>query len=83
MKNKIVKIIILLVIGFFILAVGYFAGEQIGFNKGYDNGFNAGYQQGFDTLKAATYLDPADAVANPIENMPTANPFEESVNPFE
>ena len=83
MKNKIVKIIILVVVGFFILTAGYFIGEQRGFNKGYDNGFNAGYQEGFDTLKAATYLSPGDAVGNPLEDMPTANPFEESVNPFE
>lgn len=82
-NKKIIKIIVLIAAGFFILAAGYFAGERLGFNKGYDNGFEAGYQQGFDTLKAATYLTPSDAVGNPLENMPTANPFEEPVNPFE
>jgi len=82
-KKKIVKIIILLAAGLLILAVGYFGGEGLGFNKGYDNGYNAGYQDGFDTVRAAASLDPADAVGNPLDKMPTANPFEEQVNPFE
>ena len=83
MKKKITKIVILVVAGFLLLAIGYFGGESIGFNKGYDNGYGAGYEDGFDTLEAAIYLDPVDAVGNPVKNLPTANPFEESVNPFE
>ena len=82
-KKKIIKIIILIVGGLLLLAVGYFGGEGLGFNKGYDNGYNAGYQDGLDTLNAAAVLDPADAVGNPLDKMPTANPFEGQVNPFE
>lgn len=82
-KKKIFKIIILIVVGLLALAVGYFGGEQIGFNKGYTNGYNAGYQDGLDTLNAAVSLDPADSVGNPLDKMPTANPFEGQVNPFE
>lgn len=82
-KKKIYKIIILVVAGLLILAVGYFGGESLGFNKGYENGYNAGYTDGLDTLKAAASTSPADVVGNPLENMPTANPFEKTVNPFE
>jgi hypothetical protein len=82
-KKKIFKIIIFVGVGLLILGVGYFGGELLGFNKGYDNGYKTGYQDGLDTLKAAATLDASDAIGNPLDKMPTANPFEKQVNPFE
>jgi hypothetical protein len=82
-KKKIFKIIIYVIGGLLVLAVGYFGGEGLGFNKGYGNGYNAGYTDGLDTLNAAASLNPSNAIGNPLDKMPTANPFEEKVNPFE
>jgi len=82
MKKKIIKIVILVLGGFLFIAGGYFVGEMVGFNKGYGNGWNNGYKDGFDTQKAAMDLGAGASVGNPLDNIPTANPFEDSVNPF-
>jgi len=82
MKKKIIKIIVLVLAGGLLVLVGYFWGEKIGFNTGYGNGWQAGYKDGFDTQKAAIDLGASASVGNPLDKIPTANPFEDSVNPF-
>lgn len=69
-------------IGGALLAGGYFFGERLGFNKGYANGRDNGYKDGIDTQKAASNLGASASIGNPMDRIPTANPFEDSVNPF-
>jgi len=82
-KRKNLAISLVLVLGLILFfAAGYFIGERSGFEKGWTNGEHQGYEQGLKAQEASCALDPSAAVQNPMDNMPTANPFEESVNPF-
>jgi len=82
MKNILIKVIAPILAGIILLGIGYFIGEKIGFNKGYENGWKKGYDDGIETQKAATELGAGAAVGNPFNSIPTANPFEDSINPF-
>jgi len=55
----------------------------VGLVGGYYYGRQTGYQEGVEVGRAAAQVELGDVVSNPMENMPSANPFEEVVNPFE
>jgi len=62
-------VVVLVVVG----GVYYFS-YQAGYGKGYDAGKEAGI--------AAQKTTAGAAVTNPLEQMPTTNPFEKAINPF-
>ncbi|MBI2450589.1 MAG: hypothetical protein HYV47_03595 [Candidatus Nealsonbacteria bacterium] len=66
MRNIIIFIIVLVLAA----AGAYYFGYQQGFSKGKEMG------------KAAAEVGAGAAVENPLEEMPSTNPFEEAVNPF-
>jgi len=72
MKVKIF-IIVILVIVIMGAAVSYFS-YKAGYKKGYDLGKEAGI--------TASKVQPSEAVTNPLEEMPSINPFEKVLNPF-
>jgi hypothetical protein len=79
-KGKVLLIILgIIVVGVLFSLVGYFVGSR----SGYESGWQAGNNEGIETGRATCDLSAKDSVSNPLDNMPTANPFEESVNPFE
>lgn len=74
------KILIIFIIVVLVAATGaYLFGNQIGYGKGKQ----AGYEEGKEIGRAAAQTEAAQAVANPLEELPSTNPFEETVNPFE
>lgn len=54
----------------------------LAYQQGYKTGYKTGYDLGVDTGKAAAKTTPGQAVSNPLEEMPSTNPFEKAVNPF-
>jgi len=78
-KGKTLSIVLVFVLIGALLAIGgYYLGEKKGQGKGYQSGYN----DGAEVEKATCNLEAKDSVSNPMDNMPSANPFEESVNPF-
>lgn len=73
-------LIIIFVIVLLIVAAGfYYFGMQQGAKKGYEQGVKATKAAYEGLIKKA-----GTAGVSPVENLPTANPFEEvRVNPFE
>ncbi len=69
-KNLIIFIITIVAVA---AGVYYFS-----YKKGYKTGFNVGKEAGI----AASKTTAGQAVANPLEAMPSTNPFEKAVNPF-
>ncbi len=45
-------------------------------------GYRAGYRAGMETGIMASQVEPGEVVTNPMEKMPSTNPFEKVVNPF-
>ena len=72
-KFIIIHIIILVVLVSIIGGVYY-----LSYKKGYATGYAVGDRQG----RAAAQVNTENIVGNPLENMPSANPFEKVVNPF-
>jgi len=74
------KTLIIFIIVVLIVAAGvYYFGLQQGAKKGYEEGVKATKAAYEEVIKKAE-----KGVVNPMENLPTANPFEEvKVNPFE
>lgn len=69
------KILIIFVAAIIIVAGGvYYFSYQMAYQKGYDAGKEAGI--------AAQKTTAGAAVTNPLEQMPSTNPFEKTVNPF-
>lgn len=66
----IILIVTVLVVG---VGVYYFS---------YQKGYKVGYEAGKEIGKAAAKTEAGAVVENPLEQMPSANPFEEVVNPF-
>lgn len=50
---------------------------------GYYYGSGVGYNKGIEIEKAVTTTTVEEVVVNPLEDLPSTNPFEEIVNPFE
>ncbi len=50
---------------------------------GYYYGHRLGYEEGEEIGRATSQVEVGDVVSNPMENMPSTNPFEKVVNPFE
>lgn len=50
---------------------------------GYYYGRQAGYQEGVEIGRAAAQIGAGDAVSSPMDNMPSANPYQGAINPFE
>ncbi len=48
----------------------------------YGFGYKTGYEAGKEIGKAAAKTEAGAAVENPLEQMPSTNPFEKAVNPF-
>lgn len=48
----------------------------------YQKGFKAGFEQGKEAGRAAAQVKPGAVVTNPLEKMPSTNPFEGVINPF-
>lgn len=48
----------------------------------YQKGFSVGFQAGKEAGRAAAQVKPGEVVSNPLEKMPSTNPFEEVINPF-
>lgn len=48
----------------------------------YQKGYKVGYDAGKEVGRAAAKTDAGAAVSNPLEQMPSANPFKKAVNPF-
>ncbi len=69
--GKIILIIILIVVA---------VGAGIG---GYYYGHSIGYEEGKEVGKAAAQVEAGKAVSGPLESMPSANPYEGAINPFE
>ena len=78
-KSKTLSIILVSVLVGALLDIG---GYYLGQKRAWDEGYQSGYNKGAETEKATCSLDAKDSVSNPMDNMPSANPFEESVNPF-
>jgi len=51
-------------------------------NFSYQKGYNMGYGEGKDFSWATYKIRARDIVTNPLENMPSINPFEGKFNPF-
>jgi len=71
MGKKFLMIIIGILIGG--LALSYLA---------YQTGYQAGFEGGKVVGRAAGQTELGDVVGNPLEDMPSANPFEKVINPF-
>mgnify|MGYP001610816476 CR=1 FL=1 len=48
----------------------------------YNSGYQKGYTAGVETGRAAAKTEASQAVTNPLENLPSTNPFEKAINPF-
>ena len=70
-KKQLIIILVLVVLAIGLGVGGYYYGRQIG------------YQEGVEVGRAAAQVDAGKAVSGPMENMPSANPYQGSVNPFE
>ena len=70
-KKQLIIIVVLLA-----LAIGAGVG-------GYYYGRQTGYQEGIEVGRAAAQVEAGDAVSGPMDNMPSANPYQGAVNPFE
>lgn len=70
--------VILISAGIVLIAGVYVLSYQSGFQKGYKTGYDKGKEVG----RAAAQTKPGEAVKNPLEEMPSTNPFEQVVNPF-
>lgn len=81
-KVLIIFIIVLLVVAGLVYWGSYNLGYKKGFNLGYDLGKKTGFDEGKEVGRTAAKTEAATAVTNPIEQIPSANPFEEGVNPF-
>ena len=69
------KNLIIFIIAIAAVAVGVY---YFSYQKGYKTGFEAGKEAGI----AAGKTTAGQAVTNPLEAMPSVNPFEKAVNPF-
>ena len=49
----------------------------------YYYGHNVGYGEGVEIGRASAQVEAGDIVASPMENMPSTNPFDKMVNPFD
>lgn len=80
-----VAILVLLtgVTGFFTYKQGYSKGEKSGIQRGKIVGYDEGYEKGKEAGKKSVSTTSGELVENPLENAPSANPFESSTNPFE
>ncbi len=67
----------LLLIVIFVIVVLAVAGG------GYYYGHKLGYEEGVEIGRVAAQVEAGDVVSNPMENMPSTNPFDEIVNPFD
>lgn len=65
------KVVIIFIIVLLLVAGGAY---YIGYQKGYAGGMEVG--------KAVSKIEASQAVTNPLEEMPSTNPFEKAVNPF-
>lgn len=78
------KLLIIFIIVVLVVAAGaYWLGLQKGLGLGYGKGKAAGYEEGKEVGRAAAQTEASQAVTNPLEELPSTNPFEEVVNPFE
>lgn len=78
-KGKTLTILLVLIlVGVLFLTAGYYLGKKQGWEKGYQSG----YTEGQEVERATCNLEAKDSVANPMDNLPDTNPFEESLNPF-
>ncbi len=48
----------------------------------YSFGYQKGHTAGVETGRAAAQSEAGAAVTNPLEKLPSTNPFENTVNPF-
>lgn len=69
------KVLIIFIAAIIVVGVGVY---YFSYQKGYETGYDAGKEVG----QAAAKTEAGAAVENPLEKMPSTNPFEEAVNPF-
>lgn len=74
-KNTLAIFLIILVV--VVLGVFYFS-----YQRGYGDGYAVGSKDGEEIGRAAAQVTAGEAVTNPLEDIPSTNPFEETVNPF-
>ena len=48
----------------------------------YQQGWKVGFEKGKEVGRTAAKVEAGEAVTNPLEKIPSANPFEDAVNPF-
>lgn len=64
----------------FIIVVVIVAGVVYYFS--YQKGYQVGFETGKEIAKLAAGVSPEKMVGNPLEKMPSVNPFEKIINPF-
>lgn len=69
-KNLVILLIVVIVVA---LGVYYFS---------YQKGYKVGFERGKEVGRAAAKVEAGEAVVNPFEGIPSANPFEDAINPF-
>lgn len=79
-KKNLIIIIVLVVIVAGVVGFGVF---YYGNRQGYTKGYNAGFEEGKKVGRAAAKIEAGEAVSNPMENMPSTNPFDKVINPYE
>lgn len=62
---------------------GYGEGETSGLERGKTIGYDEGYEKGKKAGVKEASVSAEEVVSNPLEEAPSANPFEGSTNPFE
>lgn len=67
----------LLLIAVFVIVIVAAAGGA------YYYGHKIGYEEGVETGRVAAQVEAGDIVSSPMGNMPSTNPFDEVVNPFD
>ena len=70
-KKQLILIVVFVIIAVAVGIAGYYYGHQ------------TGYDEGIEIGRAAGQVEAGDVVSNPMENMPSTNPFDEVVNPFD
>lgn len=67
----------------FIIFIGVVLMVAIGvYFLAYKKGYELGYKEGIEVGRAAAQVGAGEVVTNPLEKMPSTNPFERVINPF-
>ena len=79
---------LILFLVFLLLMVGvglgtYYFSFKGGYSLGYEEGKVSGYEEGKRVGLAAAKVEAGEIVSGPLDEMPSANPYEGVVNPFD